>query len=114
MLENKTFFFADITCSALKMSAYKGGEVDYVCALWNVDVITQVNIDGNQIVFEETDEAGLSGTYTDGPVTLTVDMDADNQTPITIDSVTCNMEGDVTITVNGNLSDTVSLRIISK
>ena len=114
MLENKTFFFADITCFAINMSACIGGEVDYMCALRNVDVITQVNIDGNQIVFEKTDEAGLSGIYTNGPVTVTVDMDADNQTAITIASVTCDMEGDVTISMNGNLSDTVSLRIIGK
>ena len=88
--------------------------MNYICALRNVDVITQVSLDSNQITFEQTGEAGLSGTYTDGPVTVTVDMDADNQTAITIASVTCDMEGDVTITMNGNLSDTVSLRIIGK
>ena len=47
-------------------------------------------------------------------MTLVVNLDEENQISISLKTVACDMEGEVTIIVNGNLSDTVALRIISK
>ena len=58
--------------------------------------------------------AGLSGTLTGKYVDVVVDLEAANQIVISLKTVACDLEGELTIFVNAELSDTVTLRIIGK
>ena len=80
----------------------------------NVELIKQVQVVSSQFMYEQIDDNGLNGTFIDDPVTLMVDIEAVNQISITLASLACDMEGELTISVNGNLSDTVILRILGK
>ena len=104
----------NMTCSPVKQSATAGADVTFVCILQNVPRITAIHITGDQFNHEYTLEDGLTGSFKNNSVSLRVDPEARNQITITLVSAACDMEGEVIITVNGNLSDTVTLRIISK
>ena len=80
----------------------------------NVEIVKQVQVVSSQFIYEQIDDNGLNGTFIDDPVTLMVDLEAENQISITLASLACDMEGELTISVNGNLSDSVTLRILSK
>ena len=104
----------NMTCSPVKQSATAGANVTFVCILQKVPRITAIHITGDQFNHEYTLEDGLTGSFKNNSVSLRVDPEARNQITITLVSAACDMEGEVIITVNGNISDTVTLRIISK
>ena len=103
-----------LLCSPVIQSAKTGEDVSYACNLQNVQRITAINVAGSQFSYISTLGGSQGGTFTGDSATIMVDLGAENQIIMTLTSVTCDMEGEVTVTVNGDINDTVNLRIISK
>ena len=98
-----------MTCSPATQSVTEDTDVTFVCTLQNVPRIIETRIACGQFDHQYFSEGGLSGIFRNNSISVTVDLEAENQITHTLVPVTCGLEGEVIITVNGNLSDTVSL-----
>ena len=109
-----TLMVKNMTCFPILHSAMAGTDITCVCSLQNVPRITAIHITGRQFHHEYASDDGLTGSFENNSVSLMVGPDAEDQISLTLASVTCEMEGEVIIEVNGYLSDIVSLRVIGK
>lgn len=93
-----------------RRSATVGESFTYKCMLNSIEKVTQIKI--TQLAFEITDQKGLNGTFIVDFVRVMIGLNADDQIVVSVEHANCSLEGDITVVVNGNLSDTVILRII--
>lgn len=100
-------------CVLLSPLAKVGDNIHYSCNLQYVDKVTQIDIP--ELNFQEENNAGVSGIFTlDTDVTLNVSMSDVYEIAISFENVRCQQEGNITIKINNEASDIISVRIICK
>ena len=96
------------------MQSGKGGaSINYKCSLLYIDSVIQVRIP--ELNFHKVDTNGISGSFNvSNDVTLEVNIDADDEITLSFESISCPLEGSLTVAVNNETLDSITLRIVGK
>ena len=107
------FSFLDINCVPKSQSGKGGASINYECNLLYIDTVTQVRIP--ELNFLKEDTNGINGILNvNNHVLLDVNMAVDDEIIVSFKNINCSHEGSLTIEVNNETADGVSLRIVGK